>query len=136
MMSEVSRHNRPVSDHLHPRVYQAIVGLVLWFVVSAWAFFTDGGYAGLLLAVVTGFFFMAVAILGALGLTWRKHRGSDLANNEKMSLRDWASGEFVVSQGRRNGTNAAAEILLPIAAGAFGMTALGIVFHLVAIGAV
>jgi hypothetical protein len=34
-------------------------------------------------------------------------------------------------QGRLTGTEAAMQILLPIAAAAFGMTALGIAFHVV-----
>lgn len=85
MTREVSRHNRLVSDHLHPLIYTAVVGLVLWFVVSAWAFFGDGEYMGLLLAVVSGFFFMAIAIPGALWLIWWKYQGSDVARGEGIS---------------------------------------------------
>jgi hypothetical protein len=132
MTREVSRHNRPVSDQLHPLIYKAIVGLVLWFVVSAWAFFGDGEYMGLLLAVVSGFFFMAVAIPCALSLIWQKYQGSDVRRGEGISLRDWASGDFDTWQGRRKAADAAVEILLPIAAVAFGITAFGIVLHFVA----
>jgi len=32
---QVDRQNRPVWNDLHPLVYAAIVGLVLWFVASA-----------------------------------------------------------------------------------------------------
>jgi hypothetical protein len=103
---------------------------VLWFVVSAWAFFGDGEYMGLLLAVVGGFFFMAVAIPWALWLIWRRYQGSDGAREKGISLRDWASGEFDTCQGRRKAV--AGEILLPIAAVAFGITALGIVLHFIA----
>lgn len=132
MTREVSRHNRPVSDHLHPLIYTAVVGLLLWFVVSAWAFFGDGEYMGILLAVVSGFFFMAVAIPYALWLIWRKYQGSDVARGEGISLRDWASGEFDTWQGRRKAAGAAVEILLPIAAVAFGITAFGIILHFTA----
>jgi hypothetical protein len=51
-------------------------------------------------------------------------------------LRDWASGSFEIRQDRLKGANAIAEILLPIAAVALGMTVLGIVFHFTAANAV
>jgi hypothetical protein len=66
------RHNQPESSELHPLVYGSIVGLTLWFVVSAWAFFDDGAYTGLLLAVVSGLLIF-VALPVALWRTWRKH---------------------------------------------------------------
>jgi hypothetical protein len=128
MTREVSRSNRPVSDQLHPLVYAAIVGLVLWYVISAWDFFGEGD-TGLLLAVVSSFFVMATAIPCVLWLVWRKHRGSGAEPGEGISLRDWASGSFEIWQDRLKGANAIVEILLPIAAVALGMTALGIVFH-------
>ena len=43
-----------------------------------------------------------------------------------------ASGEFDTWQGRRKAAGAAVEILLPIAAVAFGITAFGIVLHFTA----
>ena len=129
MTRDLSRHNRPIYNRLHPIVYAAVVGLVLWFVVSAWAFFGGEGYTELLLAVVSGFFLIAVAIPAALWLVWQRHQDSDAARGEHMSLHDWASGELNTSQGRRKATDATVEILLPIAAVAFGITALGIVFH-------
>jgi hypothetical protein len=42
---------------------------------------------------------------------------------------DWAAGQFETWQDRVKGANAAAEIILPIAAAAVGMTAFAIVFH-------
>jgi hypothetical protein len=133
MARKGSPHNRPASDQLHPLVYTAVVGLVLWIVVSAWAFFDDGEGTGLLLAVVSGFLFIAVAIPCALGLVWRKYRDSDAAQGERISLRDWASGEFDTWQGRRKAAGAAVEVLLPFAAIAFGIMALGIVLHFTAV---
>src|SRR5262245_31265560 len=38
MSTELIRHNRPISDHLHPAVYAAMAGLALWLVVSVWGF--------------------------------------------------------------------------------------------------
>src|SRR5260370_41904002 len=52
--------NGPVSDHLHPVLYETILGLALWFVLSAWGF-TRGAYSGYVLAVVGAF----VAVTGA-----------------------------------------------------------------------
>jgi hypothetical protein len=127
MTREVGRHNRPVWVDLHPLIYAATVGLVLWFVVSAWVFFGSWKDMRLLLVLVSGFFFVAIAIPGTLWLTWRKHRGADAERGDSVSLREWASGEFDTAHGPRNAADAAVEILLPIAAVAFGMTAMGIV---------
>jgi len=136
MTRQEKRHNRPVSTHLHPVVYWAIVGLVVWFAASAWTFFSAAEYMGLLLTVVTGFFFMVIAIPLAIWLVWRKNRNPDAMWGESISLRDWASGEFETWQGRRKATDAAVEIVMPIAAVAFGLMALGIVFYFAAASAV
>ena len=128
--------DRPVLDHVHPLVYGAIVGLVLWFVVSAaWGFGVDG-YADYLIAVVGGFMLIAVAIPCVLWLVWWSNQGADAARRDSAvggeTLRDWSAGDLDTWQDRLRGTNAAVEILLPIAAVAFGMTAFGIVMHFAA----
>jgi hypothetical protein len=51
------------------------------------------------------------------------------------SFRDWSVGDFNTLTGPVKGANAAAEVLLPIAAVAVGMTMLGLVFHIIASGA-
>jgi hypothetical protein len=90
----------------------------------------------LLLAVVTGFFFMAIAIPFVIWLVWRKNQDPNAMRGESISLRDWASGEFETWQGRRKTTDAAVEIFMPIAAVSFGLMALGIVFYFAAASAV
>jgi hypothetical protein len=47
---------------------------------------------------------------------------------EAISFRDWQSGDFAVWGSRLRGTDAAIDLLLPLAAVAFGLTAIGIVF--------
>lgn len=119
---------RPGSDALHPFVYLAIVGLTLWLVVSLFEF-TGDSYADYLLVVVAGFFAVAAAIPIVL---WRMACHHDHANGQGCgSLREWQTGEFAIWQGRLKGREAAVQILLPIAAVAFGMTAFGLVLILV-----
>ena len=55
-------------------------------------------------------------------------RNADGARSGSLSFRDWAAAEFDTSTGRAKGANATAEILLPIAVVAVGMTVLGLVF--------
>jgi len=135
MSTDLTRPNRPVSDHVPSIVYKSAAGAVVLFVVLAWIFFGGWPHMGLVLAVVSAFFFMTLAIPFALWLTWRRHRESSSAPDEAMSLRAWAAGEFATWQGHLKGTNAAVEILLPIAATAVGMLAIGIVFYVVSAGA-
>jgi hypothetical protein len=129
MTKELIRHNRPVSDHLHPLVYKAMAGLALWFVLSVWIFFGEESYTALTLAVVSFFLFVTVAIPFTLWLAWR---GSPIsgAHENSQTFHDWASGEFEIWQGRLSGAEATVELLLPLAAVAFGLTILGIVLHL------
>lgn len=113
----------PVTDRLHPMVWVALIGFVIWFAIAIWSFGT-GGYADWLLTVVSLFLLVAVMLPVILS---RVGRGSRKRMRE--SFHDWASGEFQTWQDRPRGLNAAAEIILPIAAAAVGMTAIGIVFH-------
>ena len=135
MSKSAVRRNRPVLDHVHPFVYMALVGLALWFVLSVWSFAGDG-YADYLLAVVSGFILIVVALTSTLWWQWWKNRRPDAAREDQESLRTWAAGELDTWQDRVKGSNAAIEMLLPIAAVAFGMTAFGIVLHFTAHGAV
>lgn len=122
-------HELPPSDHLHPSVYIAIASLVLLFVVSAFVSFA-GREADYLLAVVTGFFVIVMAIPYLLWRVWRRHgdtkrrRKSGCRTGLRAILRPGKAGSPVAKPQSR--------VLLPIAAVAFGMTAIGIVLLLVA----
>ena len=125
---------RPVTSRLHPLVHAAVIGLVIWFVVSVWSF-AGVGVTDYLLFIVSGFIFIALALPLILSRVGRAHdptNGDAAKGDDKPpSFRDWARRDFDTWQGRLAGTHAATQILLPIAAAAFGMTALGIAFQIV-----
>jgi hypothetical protein len=125
MKKKMIRPNRLISSDLHPLIYQAIVGLTLWLVVSVWVFF-GGDYNELTFAVVSVFFLIVMAIPYLLWRVWRRDSGT---TQDHESFREWVAGDFETWQGRQKSSNAAVEILLPIIAVAFGMTAFGIVLH-------
>jgi len=114
---------RPSSDGLHPLVYVAIAALTAWLALWIWIGFADTGYTEFLLAVVSGFFLMVAAIPLAIWHMWRKHSGE---SDDHESLRDWASHDVNIEPGPMQGKHAAIEVLLPIAAVAFGMMAIAI----------
>jgi len=124
-----------ISGSLHPLVNIAIIGLVLMFVAAVWMFFDSGPYEAWLDVVVTGLFVIAIAVPALLWLTWRRN-ADDARDDSHLSFRDWAVGDFDTFTGRVKGASATAEVLLPIAAVAVGMTVLGLVFHIIASGAV
>jgi hypothetical protein len=128
----VVRRDRPALKGLHPYVYAAIAALALWFILSVWTFASDG-YTDYLLAVVTGFILIFVALPLVLS---RVSRDEDTGARSipRRTFRGWASREFDTWQYRLTGRDAAMEILLPIATIAFGMTAFGVVLYLVAHG--
>src|SRR5215207_5961232 len=122
----VIRYNPPAATRPHRLVYIAVVGLALWLVLSVWALFTGSDYyADYLFAVVSLFIFIAVALPSVLWLVRSRYRdaGFDRASG---TFREWLARDFDTWQARLRGRDAAIEILLPIAAVAFGMTALGI----------
>jgi ABC transporter substrate binding protein len=73
------------------------------------------------------------AIPALLWLTWRRNADGARDDNH-LSFRDWAAGEFKTGTDSVKGANATVEILLPIAAVAVGMTVLGLLFRIMANG--
>jgi FtsH-binding integral membrane protein len=116
------------TDRLPPLIYVALVGLVSWMVLAAWGF-AGPGYADVALVVVTGFFVVVIGIPFILWRVWRANQPPSEAQQQPTRFDDWAAGRFETWQDNVKGSNAAAEILLPIAAAAVGMTAFAIVFH-------
>ena len=112
----------------------AAAGLLIWFVIAAWLLFGGSGYIELALAVISVLVFMAIAIPLALWrtyLTAQRSAGSSRATEQAFETLDkWLRGRFATWTDDERGSTAAIEILLPLAAVAFGITALGIVFVL------
>ncbi len=129
MIDYAHRHNLPTNDELHPRIYQAMIGLALWLVLSIWFLFDRGAYVGLILAMITVFFVIFVGIPASLWQTWRRNAGPD-EQPDPEAYREWSSHRFATWTGGIGGTNAAVQILLPLAAASIGMTIFGIVFYL------
>jgi hypothetical protein len=131
MENDTRGNNQPEASALHPLIYLAMIGLTCWFVAAAWGFF-DYSYAGLTLAVVTGFFLMAVLLPSILAHIWRKYVSSEADQVEaRTPLREWMTTNFQTWQGRLKGSDAAIMVLLPFAAAALGLTAIMIVLHVV-----
>jgi hypothetical protein len=128
MSRELVAHNKPVSDQLHPNIYMAAVGLVAWFVLAAWILFDRQSDIGLPLAMVSALLVVAVVLPWSLSLVWRKYRGASPRHAPKTSFHDWTVADFAAGDSKLHGKHAAIDMLLPIAAVAFGLTALGIVF--------
>jgi hypothetical protein len=134
------RSQQRVSDQLHPLIHVAAAGLLIWFVVAAWLLFGGSGYIELALTMISVLVFMAIAIPLALLRASSTARRSDDASNgagkTTESLGAWLRGQFATWTDQERGSVAAAEILLPLAAVAFGITALGIVLEFARAGAV
>jgi hypothetical protein len=133
MKNKIDQETSPqVSDQLHPFVHVALAGLSFCLVLSAWIFFSQGGYLELNLGVVSALFFMITAIPTLLYLLGRKP--VDRGGRAGRSWRAWISGDFDTKQGRRTAFSASVEILLPMTAAVIGSIGIGIVFHLTEVG--
>ena len=122
------RPNRPANDELHPLVYRSIIGLTIWLVLSAWALFSRGEYEGLTLSIITLFFVILTGIPVLLWLTWRRNARPNEGHGYVPSFTEWSSHPFESWTGSVSGREAVMQILLPIAAVAFGMTVFGLAF--------
>jgi hypothetical protein len=144
-MSNHEQHNLQPTSHrqptrqrvvrsLHPAVYLALVGFTLWLGLAIWGFGYDR-QTDYLLAIVSGFLLIAVAIPSTLALMVHRHKSLDERNSSgEASLQEWMTGSFDTWQDRVKGRNAAVEVLLPMAAIAVGMTAFAIVLHFTEVG--
>jgi hypothetical protein len=131
MSRELIAHNRPVFDQLHPRIWSAAVGLIAWFALMAWVLFDRSGDVTLSLMFVTALFTVAVAVPWTLSLVWRKFAMPHDGHPRPASFHDWRDGDLVVWGARLRARDAAVDVLLPLAAVSFGLTAIGIVFVIV-----
>jgi hypothetical protein len=114
---------------LHRRIYGIIVGLAAWLILSVWGFL-GSGYAGLALTVVSLFIGVAVGLALVLALIARRDRRQVYRDGDDPgSLGEWLGREFETQTGRIGGMAAAIQVLLPIAAVAFGMTIFAIAHH-------
>lgn len=79
---------------------------------------------------MTAFIVMVIALPGAIWHTRRTHRRREHQRGKRQpTFSDWATNEFSIGKEHMTGTTAAIEILLPIAAAAFGMLAFAILTH-------
>jgi hypothetical protein len=83
--------------------------------------------------VVTGLVLIAVSIPSAIWLASRKGRDPD-ATLQRSRFRSWLAGDFRTSSDELKASDAAVQILLPIAAVAFGMTAFALVTRAIELG--
>ena len=131
MSRELVAHNRPVFNQLHPKVYAAAVGLVAWFALMAWVLFDSGGQTSLALMFVTVLFVVAVVLTWTLSQVWKRFQKPYEQHMQEISLHDWREGDFAVWGAKLRGSHAAIDVLLPLMAVSFGLTAIGIVFVIV-----
>ncbi len=130
MQREAPAARKKASRELHPVIYKGIIALALWLMASIWSL-ARSSEADFVLVVVSGFIFFTVLVPATLWWTWRRHQPRSGDGEGEEPFQSWISRPFEMWQGRTSGADAAVEILLPIAAVAFGMTALALVQHFV-----
>jgi hypothetical protein len=99
MNNKLDQDTSQVSDQLHPFVYAALAGLAFCLIVSAWIFFSQGGYLELDLGVVSALVFMTIAIPTVLHFVERGFH-ADRASEIGRLFRTWITGDFDMKQGR------------------------------------
>jgi hypothetical protein len=128
MTRELVAHNRPTFDQLHSAIPKIAAGLVTWFVLMAWIFFDKQSVVGLPLAFITVLFLVVGLSFSGLFLVSYRHQPDYPSHPNEVPFRDWIMGNFSVWGSQQSAGQAATEILLPMAAAAFGMTAMGTIY--------
>lgn len=117
------------ATRLHPAIYKILIALTLWLLAAIWGFAAHG-YSGITLVVVTLFLLVSISLVAVL---WRiSRRGRDRGLDTpavRRTIGTWLRGDLDTWQGRLKGSEAATQVILPIAAAAVAMTALVIVLH-------
>ena len=127
MESVSSRPNRLRSAYLHPALYGALLGFTALLVLASTVFYDHAAFGSLWFLVMVVF---ALIALGIPLVLWRiaVRHGAPAAHG---TLQDWLVGDVEVWQARLKGSDAAAAMLLPVAAVGLGMLALATVFLIV-----
>ena len=129
MSDHARHHNLPLNNGLHPLIYKAMVALTIWLLLSVWILFGGGAYVGLILTMITVLFVIIMGIPTLIWLSWQ-HNTPPNEQGVVESYRNWAIHQFSTWTENLSGSAAAAQILLPLAAVAFGMTIFGLVYVL------
>ncbi|MDH2341206.1 hypothetical protein QCM77_04780 [Bradyrhizobium sp. SSUT18] len=114
----------------HPLVYKAAIGFVALFVAAAWVAFDRQSDIELPLAMLSVLLFVAVLLPYLLWRIWRTGQTRPPTLKTNKGFRKWMKGSTQVWQSRLKNSDAAIDMLLPLAAVALGLVALGIVFEL------
>lgn len=97
----------------------------------AWVLFDRSSDIGLSLGLVTLLFAVAILLPWILSRLWVRYRMPHEPHLGPTSLHDWEAGEFKVWDAKLHGSHAAIDVLLPLMAVSFGLTAIRIVFVIV-----
>lgn len=120
------RRNVPSELSLHPTVYKALAGCVVWIVAATFLFFGRDSYTTLQLAIVA-FFCAAFLILPfALWAIWYRENPQPKAP----AFSQWATHELQTASGPVEGREAAIMILLAPMSVALGITVTSLIAFL------
>ncbi len=126
-----ARRNSPTEAGLHPAVYGALLGCLVWLTAAVWLAFGADGYTALQLAIATFLSIMFALVPYALS---RLQRADQAPAAAQPSLRDWAEHDFITASGPVEGRDAATMVLLAPASVALGLTAIAAIAYLAAQG--
>ena len=114
--------NVPRVSELHPVVYKALAGCVVWSVAALWVLFSREPEMTLQLAVVTAF---AAAFVGIP--LWLRHLSMTQPASKHLPFAEWSNARFEIVGGTIAAGEAALLVLLAPLSCAIGLTAISII---------
>jgi hypothetical protein len=121
---------RPATKRLPRWVYRLLVSAVAWFALAVWIF-AGPAVTDYPLFVVSGFILAAAALVLILSQA-KRESAEQGCQQDPPPFHDRSGWDLDIFQTRLSVSEAALQILLPLGTAAFGITAIGIVWHIAA----
>lgn len=120
------RRNVPTESGLHPVVYKALAGCVVWIVAATFLFFGRDSYAALQLAIVAFFCAAFLLVPFILWAIWHRENPQQMTPDFKT----WSSHELQTASGPVEAREAAIMVLLAPMSVAMGITVTSLIAFL------
>jgi hypothetical protein len=130
MTTQTDRNAGQTTTQVHPLVYRSMLGLAILMTLATWGFYAPDHYLGLILGVVSAFVFLVLTLATMLSRMSWKYK-SKASRQDGASAGGWLNRQFQTWQYSIKGSEAATNMLLPIAAVALGMVILTVEFSFV-----
>lgn len=124
--SHLPGHNLPKRRSLHPVIYAALVGSLLWIILAGWTLIGRDRYMDYLLIFITVLMTLFVGATFLISGIWRHRSGQA---ERVLQLKDWIHSRLETATGLIDARQATFLVLLPPVAVALSIMIILLIAH-------